>query len=111
MEDVIEQGDLSALEALFRSQFLSVSKILELFDQKVAQDFKAMNSYYGQSHQHRGHNCCNESTIHIPKDKMNTPTRLLKEEIIDSKTFFTKENYKHLRAVLEAVNESFSHIV
>ena len=50
MEHIIENGDLSALENLFRSQFLSVDKILALFDQKSAQDFKSMNAFYAQQH-------------------------------------------------------------
>ena len=70
-----------------------------------------MNAFYAQQHTHSGEHCCGSATIHIPKDKMNSLTRLVKEEIIDSKTFFSKEDHKNMRAVLSAINESFSHIV
>ena len=77
----------------------------------MAADFKATNAYFAAQHKHTGHHCCGQHTIHIPKDKMSSLTKLIKEEVLDSKTFFTKEEHKNLRAVLEAVNESFGHIV
>ena len=42
----ISAENLKSMEALFRSQFLDIGKIIELFDSKKAQEFKKMNQIY-----------------------------------------------------------------
>ena len=71
----ISKDNLQSLEALFRSQFMDIGKIIELFDSKKAQEFKKMNQIYfmedQESHSH-GHGGCshsNSNSIYIPADK------------------------------------------
>ena len=71
----ISKENLKSLETLFRSQFLDIGKIIELFDSKKAQEFKKMNQIYAMedqgSHSHSHGGCSHTSTnsIYIPADK------------------------------------------
>ena len=71
----ISKDNLQSLEALFRSQFMDIGKIIELFDSKKAQEFKKMNQIYfmedqgSHSHGHGGCSHTNSNSIYIPADK------------------------------------------
>ncbi len=81
MDLEITRGNLDRLEKLFRTQFLDLAKIVELFNPKAAADFKSMNAAYMKEH-HKSHDhhhehgeggCSHEETkrYFIPADKMS----------------------------------------
>jgi hypothetical protein len=102
----ITKDNLQSLETLFRSQFLDIGKIIELFDSKKAQEFKKMNQIYfmedqgSHSHGHGGCSHTSSNSIYIPADKQTIVCKIISEKLLKSKTFFTNNNHNHLYNVL-----------
>jgi hypothetical protein len=41
---------------------------------------------------------------------MSNLVKLLHSELFESKTFFSRDNYKNMHEILNQINESFNHI-
>ena len=41
---------------------------------------------------------------------MSNLVKLINSELFESKTFFSRDNYKNMHEILNQINESFNHI-
>ena len=51
----VPAADTASLERLFRTQFLDISKVIALFDQKRASEFKNVNGAFMIEHNKKKH--------------------------------------------------------
>jgi hypothetical protein len=120
----ITKENCHALENLIRTQFLDLHKIIEMFDQKQAGEFKRINAAFMEvalkeegrdhkGHMHDGtHAGCSHSAVrryYMPEDRMSTVDRIMDGMLFKNNFFFTVEDYKNLRAILEDINRAFTH--
>lgn len=111
--------DITSLEQLFRTRFLDISRILELFDSKRASEFKKVNTAFMLDHQNNhdhgdGHGCASHSAVnkyYMPKERMTVVDKIIKEKLFESRTFFTADQHRHMKGVLAQINEAYKHIL
>ena len=64
-------------------------------------------------HAHDGtHGGCSHSSLrryYMPEDRMSTIDKLLNNMLFKNNLFFTVEEFKNLKAILEDINRAFSH--
>lgn len=118
----ITKENCLALESLIRTQFLDLHKIIEMFNQKQASEFKRINAAFMEvelkgsnhsGHAHDGtHAGCSHSSArryYMPEDRMSTIDKILNNMLFKNEMFFRVEDYKNMRAILEDINRAFTH--
>lgn len=100
---------------MFRSQFVDLAKLVELGSPKDVDSFKQTNGHYMKEHMKKdGHSeddCCGSVTsrYYMPRDKMTTADRIIDDMLFRRKDWFSKHNFKNMRAILENINGSYHH--
>lgn len=124
MEFELTAENLLKLENIFRNRFLDIQKIIGLFNQNQAKEFRRINAAFMQAqlkeeggdhanHKHDGTDsgCCHSANLryYMPKERMSTCDKIINEMLFENKNFFTSENHKNLIAILHDVSEAMNH--